>query len=76
MEKGDGGNSRPKGEKMKLLVTKTSDNDYIEYQNFNKVEELIEFAIQNQSDLVLGEFYNPNTKSYKWGVEIYDADRE
>lgn len=61
---------------MKLLVIKTSDDEYIKHKNFNKVEELIEFIKENKAPLVIGDFYNPKTDEYEWGIEIYDDYRE
>lgn len=71
---------------MKFLVTKTSDYDYVERRDFNSLQELVDFCIEN-SEVIIGA---PPSEPY-WKcrrergqgevdfvaiLEIYDGYRE
>ena len=61
---------------MNFLITKTSNENYLKHKDFNTIQEIIDFAKKHKTELVLGQFYNPKTDKYEWGLEIYDTYRE
>lgn len=57
---------------MKLMVLKASDDEYVEFKNFNTLEELVDFT-KKEGAVILDEYYCEETDKYELGIMIFDG---
>ena len=63
---------------MKFAITKTSNDDFLKFKEFNSIKELLDFQKKSKHPLIIKNYYvNSDGKCVEEpSIEIYDGYRE